>query len=163
MAVLQLRDGERAIVADDRYFPVLWLTWWGESNEALVHGYFEWHAEQLRRAQVENTKLVVVTDGRNAKRPPPTVRRLIGELTTELGPAAEQLSVATLLVLDNPVVRGAATAITWLTNRDFKFQAVPDLRVAMRLAQDKLRKAGIAPPAIDVEDCVPHSMPRRAS
>jgi len=157
---LTSRDGTRAFFADARYFPVLWVTWWGEANELLIRRYFEWNNAMLLRASAEGSKFANITDARCASLPSATVRRLVANLTDESPPAGNLLNVGTYLIHDNAFVRGAVTAVQWLSQRDLKIVAVSDLRSGIARAVASLAKSGIsAPQGLDAERCSAPTMP----
>jgi len=157
---LSFREGDRAVLADGRYFPILWVTWWGEPNEALIRRYFEWNDAMILRAMAERVKFAHITDARQTGFPPPTVRKLVAELTEASPLEASDLNLGTFLVHESALLRGAVTAIQWLSKRDFKVVPIPDLRGGVVRALEALAKANIArPPGLDPEGCIAPSMP----
>ncbi len=136
--LLRVRSGDCAFVADARYFPVLVITWWGAADEALVRRYFQWNDTMLARAEAEDTKVAFVSDNRASKRPPATVRALTAELSDRSGEGLSRRSLATMVVLDSALVRGALTAIQWLSSRPWNLTMVGGVEQALHRALELL-------------------------
>jgi hypothetical protein len=139
--------GSGTVIVDDRFFPVLISTWSGRANETTVRAFFEWSQRQMQRARKEGVKILQISDATDAERPDPVTRRLLAELTDLQGDEAADLNYTSLVVLENPVIRGAMTAIGWLTRRKLELVAVADMPTAIRRAREELTKAGVKPPA----------------
>jgi hypothetical protein len=110
-------SGASALALDDRTFPVVFATWIGAPDTTLIRAFFAWNDAVLARVAQEHTVFVLISDGTAAARPDAAGRLLIADLTREMAKshsAVEPLRAASLVVLDNPLVRGAMTAIGWL-------------------------------------------------
>ena len=144
--LVRVRSGDCAFVADARHFPVLVITWWGAADEALIRRYFEWSDAMLARAAAEDTKLAFISDNRASKRPPAHVRALTAELTDQTGDELSNRSVTTIIVLDSALVRGALTAIQWLSARPWDLTMCGDIETALSKALQLLEAADVPPP-----------------
>jgi hypothetical protein len=158
-AYLAYRDGDCAFVADARDFPLLVTTWWGEASVPLVRRFFAWNDAMCTRAMSEDTHVAMVSDNRHSKRPPATVRKLLAELTDASTEIAGGRALPTLVVIDNALVRGALTAIQWLSARSWGVQVVASVEDGLRQALDALAAAGAEPPDVDPSAHVAPAMP----
>mgnify|MGYP001347076277 CR=1 FL=1 len=141
--VLALRDGDRAFVADRRFYPVVFIKWWGEMNEPLVRAAFRWLDEVNAQARADGIKVVSVNDSRMSKRPPATIRKLMAELIDETG---HDDALPSIVVMENPLIRGAMTAMRWLSSREWKVETTADVPAGLRRALALLAEAGVAGP-----------------
>mgnify|MGYP001162882153 CR=1 FL=1 len=146
-ALLSYREGEHAFVADARDYPLLVVRWFGESTETSVRRYFQWLDGMYARAKAERTQLVSINDSRLAKRPPPTVRKVTAELIDASSLAADEYALPTLLVLDSALIRGAVTAMRWLSLAKWNVETVANMPDAIARAFELLRSVGVTPPA----------------
>lgn len=146
-SLLSYREGDHAFVADARDYPLLVVRWFGESTEDSVRRYFRWLDAMYERAKSEGTQIVTINDSRLAKRPPPTVRKLTAELIDASAVATGDDSLPTVLVLDSALIRGAVTAMKWLSIAKWNVETVGDMPDAIARAFELLEGAGVNPPA----------------
>jgi hypothetical protein len=143
---LTARDGEAGVVGDVRHFPVLIATWFGEPTERLVRHYFAWSDEVAREAYVRRERYVIVSDNVNAVRPSPRTRALIADLI-DAGPAATtDRIIASFVVFDSALVRGAVTAMQWLSKKDWRLTTTATVQEAIAGALGVLAKHGLRRP-----------------
>ena len=147
-------------MADARHFPLVVITWFGEMNEATYRQFHDWMCSVVERAQAEGTKVAMVNDARNARRPPPTVRKYIAELTDSMVGEFEAYSVDNFIVIDNALVRGALTAMQWLSNARWGVRPVPSLAEALERALRLLEAENIPVPPVDPQHYPAHEMPK---
>jgi len=141
------RDGDSSVVGDIRHFPVLIATWFGEPTEPLVRAYFEWSDAVARDAFERGQRYVIISDNAHAMRPSPTVRKLISTLIDE-GPAAETDRVITsFVVFESALVRGAVTAMQWLSRKDWNLTTSATVQQAVAGALTALKQHGLPIPA----------------
>jgi hypothetical protein len=139
-------DAQSAIVVDDRYFPVLISTWFGEPSEGNVRRYFEWSAVLYMRLCANRQRYVLIQDALEVQRPSPRVRGLIAELADSM-PDAASLLLGSYTILGSALVRGALTALQWVVRRrTWQTTAVGTMREAMARACGDLERAGLAIP-----------------
>ena len=146
-ALLSFREGEHAFVADARDYPLLVVRWFGESTETSVRRYFRWLDAMYERARAEGIQLVSINDSRLATRPPPTVRKVTAELIDASTLATDDDALPTLLVLDNALIRGAVTAMKWLSLAKWNVETVANMPDAISRAFELLDSVDVPPPA----------------
>lgn len=100
-------------MVDERHWPVVFSTWFGEPNEAAVTRYFEKHVELLERAR-KTSGFVIVNDTKFTGRPSGKVRRLIADETNALPSDAMALTLGTVIVVESAIIRAIVTALTWI-------------------------------------------------
>ena len=142
----RLVDGDSALVYDTTHAPVLISTHFGPATEVLVRDYFGLMLEVLEDLG-SGARYVGITDGSRSARPSPAVRRLLAELTDLYRPRFKDASLANLTVIESPVVRGAVTAIRWLSRVEWQLDIVANMEQAMTRARTILDHASIAWPA----------------
>lgn len=133
-----------ALGLDDRAFPVFFATWIGDADEASIRAFFAWNNRQLERALAERTPFSLITDAISAERPDAPARALIAELTREMGRthgAAEPLRTGSIVVLENPFVRGALTAVGWLMG-GMETEYAPTCAEAIKRTEARFRERG---------------------
>jgi hypothetical protein len=141
------RDGDASVVGDIRHFPILIATWFGEPTESLVRAYFAWSDEVAREAIENGQRYVIISDNAHARRPSPTVRKLVATLIDE-GPAAETDRVITsFVVFESALVRGAVTAMQWLSRKDWNLVTTATVQQAVAGALGVLKQHRLPLPA----------------
>ncbi len=143
---LTARDGASGVIGDIRAFPVQITTFFGQSTEALMRHYFAWSYEVTAMAKARDARFVLISDNSKAVRPEPTLRRVIAELIDAGPPEAATLIAATYVVYESALVRGAVTAIQWLSNRNWNLTTVPSVQHGITAALATLTAEGIALP-----------------
>jgi hypothetical protein len=106
--------GNAVVVCDD-HFPVVIATWFGKPDVETINFYFEWQARRLARARDEETKVVTIIDVLDTERPPASVRKTLADQSEAILGEFDELIVHSWVVVDNVLVRGALTAISWIT------------------------------------------------
>lgn len=105
------------MAVDDRTYPVLFATWVGHSSLETMRAFYEWNDTQLKRVVADNVRFALITDAIDAERPNAPVRQMIADKTKEMQRThvkAEALRTSSIVVVENPFVRGALTAVGWL-------------------------------------------------
>ena len=106
-----------------------------------VREFFRWNEEVIERGRKEQGYLMI-TDADRAARPPPEVRRLVAQLTDEIPDDAKELSMGGYLVITSALVRGAVTALQWMTREKWITTQVGSMADAIHRAFIDLDKAG---------------------
>jgi hypothetical protein len=143
-------DGAAFIVLDDSASPLLIATSYGVTTERLTRQSFEWLHEYAVGMHQRGSRYVVIVDARAAGRPPASVRTLVSKLTDELRQAAPGVELASLFVAENALLRGALTAIIWVSRSSWKPIVVSSWEEALRRGCEILRNAGIDVPSVPV-------------
>lgn len=142
------RDGDSALVLDDRHPRILVVTWFGEPTTGLVDTFFAWHQDHLNAAATQSSTLAVITDTLDAKLPGAVTRRSIARSTAAQQALIERLVVGSIVVVGNAIIRGGLTALGWI-NPKTSYQAVETCGEAITLATKKLTASGSAPDPFD--------------
>lgn len=147
MARVVVTRGASAVVIDDGAPGVLIATWFDEPTVALVDAYFDWHETYLERVRKARGRFVSVTDTYATKRPSPTARRRIAERMDALGDDATTSTIASYVIVESALLRGAITALSWLHAPLEGTVAVGTPALAIEAALRDLDAAGIPRPA----------------
>ena len=111
----KLSETGSAVVVDDSHYPYLIATWFGAPAVDTIEFYFAWQAERLARARDEGIKVATIIDGIEASRPSPSIRKTLAELSKSILDEFDPYIVHSWVILQNPLIRGVITAITWMT------------------------------------------------
>lgn len=138
--------GTGAVVIDDRYSPILVTTFFGDISLEVATWHGETHqamvATQARRA----AKAISITDSSHTKAPPAEVRKYWGDLTKNFPAEIKQTTLAAIVVIKSPIIRGVMTALSWL-NPELRAVEVHDtVELAISAARERLRSAGQSVP-----------------
>jgi hypothetical protein len=146
-ATVRIREGACTIVLDTEHWPVVFATWFGEPNEAAVSRYFAKSEELFARARRARQKFVLVTDAASAERPSAKVRKLIADKTNQQPSDAPELTAGSIIVVENTLIRGVVTALTWILPRLSDSEIVSGIDIAISRALELLDGQRIARPA----------------
>lgn len=141
-----VRDGESAFVVDMTAFPVLFVTFFGAPTEPLVHKYYEWLHEMAVRSIAEDTYYTTIADARHGSRPPATVRTLFAKLSEAISEEHHARNGLSIVVHGNPLIRGALTAIQWMSRRALRMETADSMTTAIKRARAMLDTANIPVP-----------------
>lgn len=139
-------DAGGSLALDDRWFPLVIGTWWGEIGPEMMDVYFGWYDRQLARARAEGTKLALVIDALAVKGPSGAMRR---RFVAESGAreAVNREQVASMQV----VVRGAfllgVLASVMSLVRGLRVSSTGDVATALERSLARLDLAGVPRPA----------------
>jgi hypothetical protein len=140
-------DPSVLISFDNRYFPLVIAKPHKGWAEDAVRYYFEtWRATLAAQAHKQGVGIVIILDIRSSTVPPATVRKTAGELT-----ATDKNTKGlfrTLVVVDNPMLRGVITAIMWLAG-DAPVSFVGTLPEGLKGAFREFEAKGVEHPQID--------------
>ena len=145
-SITRIRDGASGVVLDTRYWPVVFATWVGEPTQPAVVRYFDASDDLFVRARKERTRFVLVTDAALAGRPSPKVRKLIADETNAQPSDALELTLGSIIVVENALIRGVVTALTWILPRLRDSQTVGSIEHAIDVALRTLDDARIPHP-----------------
>ncbi|HET6585495.1 MAG TPA: hypothetical protein VFG69_18680, partial [Nannocystaceae bacterium] len=141
------RDGDAAVIGDIRHLPVMITTWFGEPSEALVRHYFAWSDDVARQAIARGQRYVIISDNARARRPSPVVRKVVSKLIDAGPAAATDCIVATFVVFESALVRGAVTAMQWLSSKEWNMTTVATVQQAVAAALKAVDEYGFPRPA----------------
>ncbi len=138
-----------SVALDDRTYPVVFATWIGSADAATLRAFFSWNDALLRRVTSERRTFTMITDATRAQRPDAAARSIIAELTQQMRRdhvASEPFRVVGPVVLDNPLVRGALTAVGWIMGTSLDTEYAPSCVEAITLVQQRFSARGAAWP-----------------
>jgi hypothetical protein len=139
-------DGAASVVIDPRGWPIVIATWFGEPTELLVDRYFAAHDVILDRARKARERIVLITDAFATERPSAKARKRITDLTAAQPSDVMALTVASYVVIENPMIRGVVTALSWVNPKMAESQNVATITIALERALASLDQAGIPRP-----------------
>lgn len=137
-------DGASAVFLDERFTPVLLLTWIGSPSEALIERIQAWVEGCIERARARGHMLVVISDGTRGNAPSAKVRRKLVGVRLD---AAVVIKIIAVISPTNPMTRGALQAMAWLLGEERKRVIVSSYAHALELAEVELAAAGLELPA----------------
>lgn len=143
---LSFVDGSASVVVDDRSWPVVFATWFGEATVPLVEEYFAHHATLIERARAERTRIVLVTDTFGADRPSPKARKRIGELSAAQAATVAPHTLKSIVVIESALLRGVVTALAWIDPGLAQSENIASIEGAIERALALLDGAGIPRP-----------------
>lgn len=143
-----LQDEASAIVIDEQSWPIWRSTWFGAATERLVSEYFARMDLVLRRARSQHERVVMVTDTYLTEAASARVRQRIGELSRSQTHMAQDLVVASFTIIENPVIRGVVTALSWIDPQMMRTTNVGSFDAAIVASLAALRAARIPAPEV---------------
>jgi hypothetical protein len=142
-----VREGTSSVVLDSRAWPVVITTWFGTPTEVLVDRYFDQHATVLERARKNSDRIVLISDTFATERPTATARKRIADRTSAHAKVAQSITLASFIVIENALIRGAVTALSWIIPSMDENELVDSIETAIDRGLAALDAAGIARPA----------------
>jgi hypothetical protein len=140
-AILYLR-----MAFDIKKLDGVWITTWvGDPLADEVDQFFKEYNEILDECLRLNRKLLIINDFSNAHAPSPMVRKKVAEHFRESS-VKRHVILQSLFVVNNPMVRGAVTAVTWFAPSMKTAAIVPTFEEACRRAINVLRQANLLIP-----------------
>jgi hypothetical protein len=139
-----------SVALDDRTFPVLFTTFVGGADATTLRAFFAWNDAFLARAEREKRVFSLITDASVARPPDANARALIAELTKKMQrdhQAADALRVQGPVVIDNPLIRGALTAVGWIMGTSLETEYADSCEAAITLVQQRFVARGAPWPA----------------
>jgi hypothetical protein len=120
----ELHDADCGATLDARALPLLMASWLGAATAELVDQYFDAQLQIMQEIDSRGEHCVLLTMADQAGRPSAVARQRIVDRTQAISELIQRVIVANAIVVTNPLVRGAMTAIGWL---DPKLRGVPYL------------------------------------
>ncbi len=132
---------------DMRFFPLTIEKKVGEPSEEYVRNFYKWRKACSAYAHSIGTCHVNIMNIDEWGVPKPTIRRLIGELSSD---DKDEVGFAwQFIVVNKPVIRGAVTAIVWMRGDQSVYSFVADWADGIRNALELFRQRGIELPPIN--------------
>lgn len=137
---------------DDRSFPVVIGTWWGEVAPAQLDVYYAWFDRQLARARAEGTMMALVIDARGVSRANGAMRRRFAQETDARDALLRERVVGIFVVVRGALLLGMIAAIMSVVRGGLRLSSVSEPATALERAFVKLELAGVArPPGLDAK------------
>lgn len=111
-------DGENDVVYDARYFPVLMHIGRGSGTPELFTFLYEQRQRYVQRAKDEGVKCVQILHVEDWKPPPADERKMAAEFAKKYDADCAGTCLAMYFIMSNRLIRGALTAISWITGGD---------------------------------------------
>jgi hypothetical protein len=127
----------------DRHLPVLLSTFRGELELNAVRHHDEQVSAIIAKSLEQRRPVVYVVDARGIAMPSAMVRRYWATQINESRAVLDSM-LGTFIILDNAIVRGALTAIVWMTDAAKRLSYVPTFEVALERANTLLSEQGHA-------------------
>jgi len=134
-----------SVALDDRTFPVVFATWVAAAEAPTLRAFFEWNGRVLERAVRERRAFSLITDATRAAGPDAAARAMIAELTAQMQrdhPAADKYRVVGPVVVSNPIIRGALTAVGWIMGTNLETEYSESCAAAITLVQARFAERG---------------------
>lgn len=156
-----IRDHECALAVDLRPHPVVITTWHGTATVGLIDQYYRWSDATVAAAIAAEQRLIKIADLSQAGCPRGPVRKRMYEHASN--DLAAEVTLATYVVVDDPLIRGLITSLRWLSGgrRESEIIMVESMARAIELALARLWAERIPAPA--GLDPVGYEPPRLAS
>jgi hypothetical protein len=138
-AVFRRVDGDSEFVMDSGHMPLVITTWFGSPTLGLVEAYGEWFARFVERCRTSNRKFVLLDDAMRAGRPAPPVRGLLAKIQ-----CPSDVVIDRVVATDAAAIRGALTALSWITGNQIK--STPTINEGIRDCLAALDAAKVARP-----------------
>jgi len=126
---------------DDSRHPLVMVTMKGQLTDAQFSEYLERLDGNLQRRE----RCVVVVDALNATNTPASQRKMQADWMANNEALLGKYTLATVMVIGSPVMRGILTAILWLQPIPCPWSVVGTRAAALRKADEYLREAGLPP------------------
>jgi hypothetical protein len=132
-------DGDSEFVIDTSHLPLLITTWFGSPTLGLIEVYSEWLARFVEKSRSSGSKFVILDDAIRAGRPAPPVRGLLAKVQCPIDVVVDRV-----VVVDTAAIRGAITALSWITGNPIK--TTPAIDQGVRGCLASLDAAGVPRP-----------------
>jgi hypothetical protein len=132
------------IVFDSRYSPLIVVTFIGDLDLAQGRWFEETSLKVAQRESAKGRRLAMIHDATRSTRTSPEMRKFWTEMSKRAQPATNAATLASYIVVSNPVIRGVLTAISWVAPDVAKMETFANLDSAIGKATRVLEAAGIS-------------------
>jgi hypothetical protein len=136
----QAPGGKGYALIDLRYFPVSVMVWKNDPFEELMHPYYAWRLKASQLAHERGALHVVIKDLSEWGVPKPTVRQIIGEYAQRDN---EEHFGWRFLIVSNPIMRGAVTAIAWIKGENSAYSFHKNIAASIAAARTMYDQRGL--------------------
>jgi hypothetical protein len=137
--------GDDRFVVDRRYYPVMFVDLRGMATDALMMAFYTDVGRWLDHiGEAKSQPLVGIIGLDRAKVSPPTTRKLAAELERKY--MADPNYLRAIYVVTNRVIRGAMTAVSWMSGADTsKIEYAVSWKDGINRANSAYQAAGYPP------------------
>ena len=139
-----------AIVIDDRHAPLVITTFMGETDLSLGKWFEEMHTKIILNHGAKGRRVLSIADATLAVKPTPDMRRFWAELSDRATPTMKEATLATFLVVNSALLRGAITAISWMSPSLRDLESFATIDEAIREGSVRLARAMTPIPQLSV-------------
>jgi hypothetical protein len=146
--MVQTRSTANAqVMVDDRYLPLVISSFRGELD--LEDARWQHYAVEpiVAKALRDDTGIVLITDAAGMKAPSAVVRKFWAE-SMDAHPERMTEMTGVFVVLDSSILRGALTALVWLSRQTKRIRYFPSLPAAIDEGVALLHRQGFASPLL---------------
>jgi hypothetical protein len=152
------QNARGAVVIDDRYAPLIVATFMGETDLELGRWFVAANKKILLQHAAAGRRLVSICDATLATKPTPEMRRFWADFSNSTTQTMKDATLATFLVVNSPLLRGAITAIGWLSPALRDLESFSTIDDAVREGASRLARASTPIPPLTG----PYQMPEVA-
>jgi hypothetical protein len=142
--VRELKDQGGSVLIDERFDPLIVASFYGVITPKLITEFSGWFRGYLMALR-PHTKFVMINDPRGVPSHSPVIRKIAVEEMKKLRAMIELHSLENIMIIDNTLLRGAITALNWLTGNRAHC-VVKDMPEAITTAVQALIRAGFPVP-----------------
>lgn len=117
-----------------------------EVDARSLREHLDGQTKAIRDAVARGRRTYLIIAAQGDLRPPPEVRKIQAEWMAEHSKQIAASSIGIGFVIDNPLVRGALTAIFWVTRSPVPYKVHPTLAEALEHAVAICEQHGLALP-----------------
>jgi hypothetical protein len=141
--MVEINEGTQGtIVVDDRYAPLIVSTFLGEVDLSQGLWYERIVLGVITREATGGRRVVSVHDASRATRTTAEMRQFWADMSARNAATMESRTLANLVVVTNPLMRGVITAVGWMNPKVASLKIFPTLDAATTDALRLLREAG---------------------
>lgn len=144
--LFELSESDSSATLDARALPLLIATWRGSASVDLVDQYFDAQLEVMQELDSRGERCVLLTMADQAGRPSALARQRIVDRTQSVREMIERVIVGNAIVITNPLIRGAMTAIGWLDPSLRGVPYHPSREAGFEWAKAELTRQGLPAP-----------------
>jgi len=133
----------------DRHLPILLSTFRGEIELDALKQHDEEVTAVINKALDQRRPIVYVVDARGVAMPSAMVRRYWATQVNQSRAVLDSM-LGTIIIIDSALLRGALTAIVWMTDAGKRLSCVPTFDAALERANTLLGERGHLSVAISI-------------
>jgi len=144
--MVHLRETEKgAVVIDDRHAPLIIASFFGEIDLTLGRWYEARNAQVIVGEFRRGRRVVNISDATRSNNPNAEMRKFWAGLTERHAASLQEKIIFSGVVVTNRLMRGALTAVGWLSPKLSTLQIYPSMQAAITASVAALAEAGTPP------------------